>query len=319
MKKNLIFALFLAAWSAAPVLAGNVSRSGDPLAGDSALWDPAFQDFIETSGGYLNSRNTMSVRSDFRDFRDSVISAPPPTLKNPVPGFGPGAGKSAGPAPAAPGASAVPSAKQPPAAALPEERAGLPALPAGHYKVTFAGESGPVGSFVWPLDSGSRKYAREYVLLGVSVGEGSYDKLLLKLEAAGLRFAGEKISHAGKTRKTLILGWAPYASMAKIAKISGVAGVAVQKKNTGMPLKTRVRFTLKVPFQNKPNVFVPEFIRRLTDEGGFDAEAWFRLPQKNAESKFSVFNVTGTLPVDMIGELSRSPFVASVEFNDASL
>ena len=115
------------------------------------------------------------------------------------------------------------------------------------------------------------------------------------------------------------LGWAPYANISKIAKISGVAGVAVEKKSIGMPLKTKVRFTLKVPYQNKPNVFVPEFIKRLTDEGGFDAGNWFRLPQKSAESKFSVFSVTGTLPVDMIGELSRSPFVASVEFNDASL
>ncbi len=93
----------------------------------------------------------------------------------------------------------------------------------------------------------------------------------------------------------------------------------MEKKSTGVPLKTKVRFTLKVPYQNKPNAFVPEFLRRLKDEGGFDAEAWFRLPQKDPESKFSVFNVTGTLPVGMIGELSRSPFVASVEFNDDSL
>ncbi|MBI4350752.1 MAG: hypothetical protein HY550_04890 [Elusimicrobia bacterium] len=306
MKKTLLTTLFLAACFAAPALAGDVSPSGDPLAGDSALWDPAFQDFIETSGGYLNSRNTMSIRSDFREFRDAVISAPAASPGNPA-------------AAAVKSAVTAPVPKQVPGAALPEERAGLPALPAGHYKVTFAGESGPVGSFVWPLDSGSRKYAREYVLLGVSVGQGSYDKLLLRLEAAGLRFAGEKVSHSGKTRKTVILGWAPYAGIARIAKISGVAGVAVQKKNTGIPLKARVRFTLKVPFQNKPNVFVPEFIRRLTEEGGFYAEAWFRLPQKGADSKFSVFNVTGTLPVDMIGELSRSPFVASVEFNDASL
>jgi len=294
MKNSLILILLLAA----PAFAGNAASSGDPLAGASGVWDPVFQDCIETSAGYLNSKNTMNVRSDTgepRDFRDSVISAPAPLLRNPA------------------------AVKPPAAAALPEDRAGLPALPAGHYKVTFAGENGPVGSFVWPLDSGSKKYAREYVLLGVDVGEGSYDKLLPRLEAAGFRFAGEKISYSKKTKKTVILGWAPYATISKIAKISGVAGVAVEKKSIGMPLKTKVRFTLKVPYQNKPNVFVPEFIKRLTDKGGFDAENWFRLPQKNAESKFSVFNVTGTLPVDMIGELSRSPFVASVEFNDASL
>ena len=294
MKNSLILILLLAA----PAFAGSGASSGDPLAGASGIWDPVFQDCIETSAGYLNSKNTMNVRSDTgepRDFRDSVISAPLPALRNPA------------------------AVKPPAAAARPEDRAGLPSLPAGHYKVTFAGENGPVGSFVWPLDSGSKKYAREYVLLGVDVGEGSYDKLLPRLEAAGLRFAGEKVSYGKKTKKTVILGWAPYANISKIAKISGVAGVAVEKKSIGMPLKTKVRFTLKVPYQNKPNVFVPEFIKRLTDKGGFDAENWFRLPQKNAESKFSVFNVTGTLPVDMIGELSRSPFVASVEFNDASL
>lgn len=292
MKNSLILILLFAV----PAFAENASSAGDPLAGASGVWDPVFQDCIETSAGYLNSKNTMNLRSEpgeTRDFRDSVISAPAP---------------------------GIPAAAKPPAAsARPEDRAGLPALPAGHYKVTFAGENGPVGSFVWPLDSGSRKYAREYVLLGVAVGEGSYDKLLPRLEAAGFRFAGEKISYGKKTKKTVILGWAPYANISKLAKISGVTGVAVEKKSAGMPLKTKVRFTLKVPYQNKPNVFVPEFIKRLTDKGGFDAENWFRLPQKNAESKFSVFNVTGTLPVDMIGELSRSPFVASVEFNDASL
>lgn len=299
MKKNLMGIVFYLLAAPLPAFAADlVSAEEQPVAdagftSASGFLDPAFQDFVETADGYLNSKNIINVRSDFRD---SVISAPVPTLKNPEPA----------------------KIQVQAARALPEERAGLPAL-AGNYKVTFAGDSGPVGSFVWPLESGSRKYAREYVLLGVSVSDSAYDKLLVKLEAAGLRFAGEKISYAKKTKKTVILGWAPYVNIARIAKIRGVTGVAVEKKSIGVPLKTKVRFTLKVPYQNKPNAFVPEFIKRLTDEGGFDAEAWFRLPQKDAESKFSVFDVTGTLPVDMISELSRSPFVASVEFNDASL
>ncbi len=301
MKKNLIHAFFLLACAVLPASAeGEQMKLDTLLTGHKGFWDPVFQDCIETSAGYLNSSNTMNLRSDPKDtrgFRDSVISAPVSALRTPA-------------------AIKIPVAA---ARALPEERTGLPALPAGHYKVTFAGESGPVGSYVRPLDSGSRKYAREYVLLGVAVGEGSYDKLLPRLEAAGLRFAGEKISYGKKDKKTVILGWAPYASMAGIARIAGVTGVAVEKKSTGMPLKAKVRFTLKVPYQNKPNVFVPEFIKGLAEKSGFDSDNWFRLPQKSAESKFSVFNVTGTLPVDMIGELSRSPFVASVEFNDASL
>jgi len=299
MKKNLIIAILLTA-CAANLSAEGVYSAGDPLAGAGPYADPVFQDFIETADGYLNSKNTLAIRTDFRetgDFRDSVFSSSAPTLKNPAP---------------AEKKSADPRVR-------PEDRSGLPMLPNGHYKVTFAGDSGPVGSFVWPLDSGSRKYAREYVLLGISVGEGPYDKVLARLEAAGLRFAGEKISYSVKTKKTVILGWAPYSGISKISKISGVGGVVVEKKRIGVPLKAKVRFTLKVPYQNRPNAFVPEFVKRLTDEGGFDAEAWFRMPQKNNDSKFSVFNVTGTLPMDMIGELSRSPFVASVEFNDISL
>ena len=293
MIKTLLFSLLFPALAAAASAQAALS-AGDPLAGTGPFSDPAFQDCLETSeDGYLNSKNTMNVRTDFRDLRDAVISAPAVSLKTP-----------------------------PPAAVVrprPEDREGLPVLPAGHYKVTFAGESGPVGSYVRPLNGAGARYAREYVLLGVSVKGDSYEKLLPKLEAAGLRFAGEKNSYSARNKSTVILGWAPLASLPRLSKVEGVAGVVVEKRSSGVPLKARVRFTLKVPYQNKPNAFVPTFLKRLTDEGGFATENWFRLPQKGADSRFSVFDVTGTMPVDMIGELSRSPFVASVEFNDNSL
>lgn len=295
MKKIIISTLLLAAFAAKAPAQSELS-AGDPLAGTGPFSDPAFQDMLETSDeGYLNPRNTMIVRSDFgvrNDLRDAVISPPRVSLKTPPEEL-----------------ERVP----------PEERPGLPELPQGHYKVTFAGESGPVGSYVRPINSGTRRYAREYVLLGVSIKGSSYDRLLPTLEREGFRFAGEKNSYRNKTRKTVILGWAPRSSMTRIARVEGVRGVVVEKKSSGMPMKARVRFTLKVPFQNKPNAFVPGFIKRLEDEEGFTAETWFRLPRGSSDSKFSVFDVTGTLPVDMIGELSRSPFVASVEFNDSSL
>ncbi len=295
MKKNLCLSLLLAA-AAAPAAAQSGLSSGDPLAGSGPFSDPAFQDCLETSeNGYLNSRNTMLVRSDFREFRDAVASAPTRSLKGQPP---------------APAASPR---------VAPEDRPGLPDLPSGHYKVTFAGDSGPVGSYVWPLDGGGRRYAREYVLLGVSVRPGPYDKLLPGLEAAGLKFAGEKTAWSAKKKKTVILGWAPLSAMAELSRLPGVEGVAVEKRSGGIPMKARVRFTLKVPYQNKPNSFVPSFIRRLSEEGGFTAEKWFRLPQVPADSRFSIFDVTGVIPVDMIGPLSRSPFVASVEFSDSSL
>lgn len=292
--KNLLFTILFAA--ALPASAGEELGVDARLIGGGYFSDPSFQDMVETSDGYLNSKNTALLRSDYGDFRDAPISAAPISLKTPPP-----------------------PAKAPAARVSPEDRPGLPALPQSHYKVTFAGDSGPVGSFVWPMDSGSKKYAREYVLLGVTIKGNSYDKLLPKLEAAGLRFAGEKTSYNGKAKQTVILGWAPYSALPVISRVGGVTGVSVEKKSAGVPMKARVRFTLKVPYQNKPNAFVPGFIKQLTENGGFSAENWFRLPQKNPDSRFSVFEVAGTLPVDMIGDLSRSPFVSSVEFSDASL
>lgn len=293
MKKTLILAIALAA-SAAAVSAQDFLPVDPRIVGGGPFSDPAFQDFIETSQGYLTSANTMKVRSDFgrpADLRDAPISAP--TLK-----------------------TAVPAA----VAAAPAVKKELPKLPTGHYKVTFAGEAGPMASFVWPMGEGGRKYAREYVFMSVTPVGKDYSRLLPRLEAeCGFRFAGEKTFYSRNYKRTVVLGWAPAANQLKIAAMKGVRSAAVEKRGAGMPLRAKVRFTLKVPYQNRPNEFVPDFLQRLTDGGGFTAETWFRLPQKAAESKFSVFDVTGTMPVEAIADLARSPFVAAVEFNDAAL
>ncbi len=303
IKNILIVALLAAAFSVSAVAAGQKADPGrgpagavhDPLAGDgNPFADPVFQDFVETADGYLNSANTPKLRGDFRD---SLVSPGLPTLKNPF---------------VRPAVAVAPAAN-----AEKPEPAGAPL---SHYKVTFAGESGPVGSYVWPLDSSPGRHAREYVFLSIVPSGADYDQLLSRLETeTGFRFAGEKTAFSRNSRKTFILGWAPYSSLDKIMKVKGVARASVERKSAGMPLKTKVRITLKVPFQNKPNAFVPEFIRSIGKNNNFSAETWFRLPRKSADSKFSVFNVTGTLPVDMVGEISRSPFVASVEFKDSSL
>ena len=294
MKKHLILPILMAAGFCLPAAAADLAPApASPSLGGN-FSDPVLQDYMETADGYLNSKNTMKVRTDFRDFRDSPVSAPVPTLKSPAPAK----------AAAAPGIAQME----------------LPALPQGHYKVTFAGESGPVGSFVWPLGTGPRKFAREYVFISVAPAQKDYAALLSRLEAgAGFRFAGEKTFYSVESKRTVILGWVPSENVTKVSRIAGVVKVSVEKKDSGVPLKTKVRFTLKVPFQNRPNAFVPEFIKGLSANRGFSAETWFRLPQKNADSKFSVFEVAGALPVDMIGDLSRSPFVTSVEFSDASL
>ncbi len=294
--------IFLLTLFPAFAAAQSASSAGDPMAGSGPFSSPEFQDYIETSDGYLNSSNTMKVRSDFSrpgDLRDAPVSPQLPTLKNPAPA-------------SRPAAVPAPAAKA--------DREAGPAMPGGQYKVTFAGEKGPVGSYVWPLGESPRKYAKEYVFLSVRVSETDYSGVLSRLEKqAGFRFAGEKNYYRKNSKRTALLGWAPVANIKKISSIKGVAGAAVEKRSSGVPLRTRVRFTLKVPYQNRPAAFVPDFIKRLTDEKGFTAENYFRLPQKGADSKFTVFDVTGMMPVETIAELSRSPFVASVEFRDPSL
>lgn len=301
MNKNLIICALLAAFTPAMAFSQETAvpaSAGDPMAGSGPFSDPAFQDMMETSDGYLTSANTMKVKTDFSDLRDAPVSAVP-TLKNPAPAKAP----------------AIKDA-QPKAAAAVDR----PAYPAGQYKVTFAGEGGPVGSFVWPVGTGPGKYAREYVFVSVTPVEKDYSKLLSKLETeCGFRFAGEKTFYSRDSRRTVVLGWAPAANVTRISAMKGVAKAAVEKSSAGVPLKTKVRFTLKVPYQNKPAAFVPDFLKRLSSESGFTAETWFRVPQAGGDSKFSVFDVTGSMPVDMVGDLSRSPFVASVEFHDASL
>ena len=296
MKTTLALSFFLAAVFFRPAAAEAPADINSALAGNGTFLDPVLQDYMETADGYLNSKNTMKIRTDFSDFRDSPVSSPVPSLKNPVP------------------------AKIPPAAAAKIRKADLPVLPPGHYKVTFAGESGPVGSFVWPLGTGVKRFAREYVFISVTPAQKDRSALLSRLEAgAGFRFAGEKSFYSMESKRTVLLGWVPSENVARVSRIAGVSRVSVEKKDSGVPLKTRVRFTLKVPYQNRPNAFVPDFIKGLSEHSGFSAETWFRLPKKNPDSKFSVFEVAGTLPVDMISDLSRSPFVACVEFSDASL
>jgi hypothetical protein len=80
-----------------------------------------------------------------------------------------------------------------------------------------------------------------------------------------------------------------------------------------------VKFTLKVPYQNRPGAFVGRFIKDLGFEKGFVPENVFRLPAGGGTSKFTAFDITGSLPIDMVGELSRSPFVVSDELKDPSL
>ena len=293
MKKHLLSVIilpFLFLRAAAAAQAGGQKR--DPLAGSGPFADPVFQDFLETSDdGYLNAKNTMLVRTDFGDMRDSVAS-PRSSLRD----ARPSAALSAAPAPKA-----------------------APRYPAGHYKVTFAGEAGPLGSYVMPVGSAPSVYPREYALLGVSVAGGAYDALLPALERAGLRFAGEKDTYSSGRKRTVVLGWAPYSAIPAVSRVRGVSGVAVENSRSGMQLRARVRFTLKVPFQNGPDTFVPGFLKGLSKSSGFVAESWTRLPVDGGDSRFSVFDVTGTMPVNMLSGLSASPFVASVELKDSSL
>ena len=273
--------------------------SYDPrLIGSAPYSDPAFQDFIETSYGYLNPKNTVKVRGDFRDSPAPLDMPSLKKLKSP---------------PLTPQKAVKPPSSP---AAQPQN---LPLLPADYYKLTFAGDSGPIASFVKPLGLEGIS-TREYVFLSILPKEMNYAGMVDEITiSADFKFSGEKTLYLKNTKQTLVLGWAQTAKLAAIYANPKVAGVSVEKKSSGIPLKARIRFTLKVPYQNRPGVFVSQFIKDLGSDKGFVSENVFRLPASGGASKFTAFDVTGSMPVDMVGELSRSPFVVSVELKDPSL
>lgn len=67
MLKKMIFAVSLTFVFGANVLAQAAPAYDARLAGSRVYSDPGFQEFIETSYGYLNPRNRPRVLNDFRD------------------------------------------------------------------------------------------------------------------------------------------------------------------------------------------------------------------------------------------------------------
>ena len=265
--------------------------------------DPSLQDYVETVYGYRNPKNAPK---SVNDFRDALTSLPSLTLKTAFPT----AIKTA--AATAPAAKIAPD---PRALALPGK------VPGQYYKVTLANEGGPLSAYVTPLDTNAFSGFKtgDYVFITVLPRTADYAAVIKGLSGTGFKFAGEKTYFTGGKKNTFLLGWAPYSKLESICKHPQVRHVAVEKKTSGIPLRTRIRFTLRAPGGALSGVFVSDFIRQLSAGTGFTSENVFRLPQNDKNAKFTAFDVTGSLPVDMVGEVSRSPFVAAVGFKDKSL
>jgi len=285
-----------------------VSGQAAYIAADPFL-DPSFQDFVETAYGYRNPKHTPGVVNDLRDSLTDI-----------------GAAFSAAAKPAAESAQRSAEGLSP-AAAQQRQPAGDKARSAGksapgqNYKVTFANEGGPLSSFVGPLDSDALSgfKAGSYAFISVLPKTGDHDSVIRSLAASGFKFAGEKTSFTGDGKKTFLLGWVPYAKLGSIYKNPKVRQVAIENNASGVPFRTRIRFTLRAPSGEFSGAFVEDFIRRLGLSADFVSEGVSRVPQNSGGSKFAAFEITGTLPVDKIGNVSLSPFVAAVEFQDKSL
>ncbi|HAH31291.1 MAG TPA: hypothetical protein DCL44_03140 [Elusimicrobia bacterium] len=298
MLKQILAVIFYSSFFCVNASAQETLNYDPGLTGSAPYSDPAFQDFVETSYGYLNPENTAKVRGDFRD---APVSPDTPSLKKLKP------------------PPLMPQQAAAAVTAVGEGAQNLPVLPADYYKLTFAGDKGPIASFVKPLGREGVS-PREYVFVSILPKETGYAGMVEEITvSADFKFSGEKTLYLKNTKKILVLGWAQTAKLAAIYKNPKVAGVSVEKRSSGIPLKTRVKFTLKVPYQNRPGVFVSQFIKTLSSDKGFVSENVFRLPSRGGASKFTAFDVTGSIPVDMVGELSRSPFVAAVEMKDSSL
>ena len=291
MVQKILFAVLISAFFRVNIAAQGNTGYDSARPGSSPYSDPVYQDFIETSYGYLKPSNSINVRGDFRD---ALAPLDTPSLKKirPVP---------------------KPASQSRPAGLTDSRHQSLPVLPADYYKVSFAGDTGPIASFVKPLGREGVS-SREYVFVSILPKEKNYCGMLKEIAvSAGFRFSGEKTLYLKNARTTVVLGWAQSARLDAIYKNPGVAGVSVEKKSSGVPLRTRVKFTLKVPYQNRPGVFVSRFIKNLGADKGFVSENVFRLPAFGGSSKFTAFDVTGSISVDRVGELSSSPFVVSVE------
>ena len=77
MLRKILFAVSLTFVFGANVLAQAAPAYDARLAGSRVYSDPGFQEFIETSYGYLNPRNKAHVVTDFRD----SVASPAPARK----------------------------------------------------------------------------------------------------------------------------------------------------------------------------------------------------------------------------------------------
>ena len=266
--------------------------------------DPGFQDYAETSYGYLNKQYAPGPAADFRDsLTDITVAAMPPaplrTYQQPLTG------------------SVTLAAGREIAANTPQSGA----RPGQYYKVTFAGESGPISAWVSPLDQDtvSGFNAGSYVFMSVLPKAGEDAAVTKALSEYGFQFAGEKISVTDGERRARLLGWAPYSKIERIYKNPLVLRVAVERKNSEAPFRTGIRFTLRAPGGGSSEAFVEDFLRALGSTAGFSYQTVFRLPKNPGNSKFTAFDITGSLPADMVNAVFLSPFVAAMEFQDKSL
>lgn len=259
--------------------------------------DPAFQDYAETAYGYRNPKNAPKYVNDFRDALTSPETVTFKTARPPATG---GLRTSVHPE-KAPG--------QPGTLARSEK------VPGQYYQVTFANEPGPLSAYVNPPgpEALSGFKAEDYVFVSVLPRTEDHADALRSLSGTGFKFAGEKAALAGGEKNSLLLGWVPYSNLESVYKHPQVRRVAIETRAAAIPFRARVRFTLRAPGGQLAGVFVSGFIRQLSAGAGFASENVTRLPQNAGNAKFTAFDVTGSLPVDRVGGIARSPFVAAVE------
>ena len=282
----------------------------------STFTDPDFQDYVETVYGYRNPRTAARLDGGFRDALTSLSLTT--LMKDRLSAIS--ISQDISHRSQDTGHETQDTSPKSQVTSLKSQSAG--AAGAGrYYKVTFANEVGPISSYVNPLDRSALSgfKAGDYVFLTVLPRIGDHPAVIKSLSGSGFRFAGEKTYFTAAGKKTFLLGWAPYSRLDGICRDPLVRRVAIEKKTSGIPFKTRIRFTLRAPGGARSGIFVSDYIRRLGSEAGFASEKVFRLPGNSANAKFTAFEITGSLPVDMVGEISRSPFVAAVEFKDKSL
>ncbi|MGC8867008.1 MAG: hypothetical protein ACP5PA_02185 [Elusimicrobiales bacterium] len=175
-----------------------------------------------------------------------------------------------------------------------------------HYDLKKQNTSGPLSYYI-TLPS-KNTILKTYTMVDVTVDKDEYLDVIKKLSSIGFLMAGEETSRESKN--TVIFGWVCDSYFNSLFKIKGVERVSISSRKLSAP-PISLLITVKVPNNRSLTVFIDRFITKLS-EYGFRREN-LEILSEDKKYRFSVIRIKGSIPLDKIKLIIRSPFVVEVQ------